>query len=408
MVKRCVVVRRPTYLSGCPIGRDQESGSDIDVLIIKFPSMEAGLPEGIEIISSITSQEMGYKFFKAVSLLQQPLQRILEDRRPDCLIADGMFLWSTDVARMIGILMLVFHGTNSFASSVLDSFQRYEPPKTVTSDDQPFEVPGIPDKIMMTRRKQTTKLRESGADVEITALALYPSATTTRRTNHKGGMQMMPLWHRVKCLRWLDSKKHNSVLYICFGSVSWISAAQLNEIAKGIEESGRDFLWVVRKTNEDEEEWLPKGFEERMKGKGLIIRGWAPQVLILGHETIGGFMTHCGWNSTLESITAEEPMVNWPLSNEQFINEKFITDIPRVGVGVGAHEWSRWMEGKKLLVTKENITKAITEVMLGKEANNMKDRVNALKWMAKRAVEEGGSSHTDLMALLDGLRLNNI
>ncbi|KAE8691530.1 Anthocyanin 3'-O-beta-glucosyltransferase [Hibiscus syriacus] len=405
------------------IERDRELGFEIDVLVIKFPSMEAGLPEGIEVISSITSQEMGFKFFKAVSLLQQPLQRILEDCRPDCLVADGMFPWGYGCCKE-------GWGTKA-VPGIPDkiTMTRRQQPTELRESGANVEITNTTEKPWVTRRQQPTELRESGANVEIT----FPRTGTTyvehyRKTLGRKSWHIGPLSlcnnntedksqrgnandasiDRVKFLRWLDSKKHNSVLYICFGSVSWISAAQLNEIAKGIEESGLDFLWVLRKTNKDEDEWLPKGFDERMKGKGWIIRGWAPQVLILDHEAIGGFMTHCGWNSTLEGITAGVPMVTWPLSNEQFINEKFITDILRVGVGVGAQEWSRWMEGKKLLVTKENVTKAITEVMLGEEANNIRNRVSALKWMAKRAVEECGSSHSDLMALLDGLGLNSI
>ncbi|XWS68062.1 hypothetical protein CRYUN_Cryun04dG0058200 [Craigia yunnanensis] len=429
------------------IEREVKSGIEIDIHIIKFPYMEAGLPEGIENISSITSQEMGLKFIKAVSLLQQPLEQILEDCRPNCLVADAMFPWATEIAMKLGIPRLVFHGTSYFALSVYDSLLRYEPQKNVTSAYEPFEVPGFPDKIKMTRLQQPVELRESRVNDEIKVLMyqaleseitsygvimnsfqelepayveyyrkiagrktwhIGPLSLCSRNTEDKSQRGNSASINRVECLRWLDSKKQNSVLYICFGSVSWFSASQLNEIAKGIEASGQDFIWVVRKVNnEDKEEWLPEGFEERMEGKGWIIRGWAPQVLILDHEAVGGFMTHCGWNSTLESITAGVPMVTWPLSNEQFYNEKLVTEILRVGVAVGAQEWCRWMEVKKFLVTKENITKAVTQLMVGEEASNIRNRVRALKEMAKRAVEEGGSSHSDLKALLDGLRLNS-
>ncbi|XP_022762351.1 scopoletin glucosyltransferase-like [Durio zibethinus] len=429
------------------IERERKLGIEIDIHIIKFPSAEAGLPEGIENISSITSREMGLKFFKAVSLLQQPLEQILEECHPNCLVADAMFPWATEVARKLGIPRLVFNGTSYFALSVIDSLLRYEPWKNITSDYQPFEVPGIPGKIKMTKLQQPVELRESIVDdkmkvlmhqvleSEITSYGVlmnsfqelepayveYYRNIVGRKTWHIGPLSLCnrnteDISQRgnaasidaVECLRWLDSKKHNSVFYICFGSVSWFSAAQLNEIAKGLEASGQDFIWVVRKVNnEDEEEWLPEGFEERLKGKGLIIRGWAPQVLILDHEAVGGFMTHCGWNSTLESITAGVPMVTWPLSNEQFYNEKLVTEILRVGIGVGAQEWSRWMEKRKFLVTKENIIKAVTQLMVGEEANDIRSRASALKLMAKRAVEEGGSSHSDLKALLDGLRLNS-
>lgn len=94
------------------------------------------------------------------------------------------------------------------------------------------------------------------------------------------------------------------------------------------------FKPLVRKDENDNdiEERMPEGFQERMKGKGFIVRGWAAQVLILNHEAVYGFVTHCAWNSTLESITAGVPMVAWPLFGEQFYNEKLITEILKVGV----------------------------------------------------------------------------
>jgi hypothetical protein len=96
-------------------------------------------------------------------------------------------------------------------------------------------------------------------------------------------------------LKWLDSKKPNSVVYICFGSMANFTASQFKEIAGGLESSGHQFIWVVRrnkKSQEDKEDCLPEGFEERMEGKGLIIRGRALQVLILDHEAIGAFVTY--------------------------------------------------------------------------------------------------------------------
>jgi hypothetical protein len=97
-----------------------------------------------------------------------------------------------------------------------------------------------------------------------------------------------------ECLKWLGSKKPNSVVYICFGSMANFTASQLKEIAAGLESSGHQFIWVVRrnkKSQEDKEDCLPEGFEERMEGKGLIIIGRALQVLILDHEAIGAFVT---------------------------------------------------------------------------------------------------------------------
>ncbi|MED6203317.1 UDP-glycosyltransferase, partial [Stylosanthes scabra] len=105
-----------------------------------------------------------------------------------------------------------------------------------------------------------------------------------------------------------------------------------------MEATNKPFIWVIRdgKHLQELENWIKEeGFEERNKDKGLIIRGWAPQVLILSHPAIGGFVTHCGWNSTLEGITAGVPMITWPLFADQFLNEKLVTHVLKVGVSLG-------------------------------------------------------------------------
>ena len=97
---------------------------------------------------------------------------------------------------------------------------------------------------------------------------------------------------------WLDSKPDHSVVYLCFGSLAHVKDAQLDELAAGLESSGKSFLWVVR----GKEAWgPPKGWEERVQDKGLIIRAWAPQTAILAHRAVGAFVMQCGWNSILES-----------------------------------------------------------------------------------------------------------
>ncbi|KAI8532775.1 hypothetical protein RHMOL_Rhmol11G0240500 [Rhododendron molle] len=138
-----------------------------------------------------------------------------------------------------------------------------------------------------------------------------------------------------------------------------------------------------------------------MKDKGLIIRGWAPQVLILGHDTVGGFVTHCGWNSTLEGVSAGVPMVTWPVFAEQFYNEKLVTEILRIGVSVGALKWNTFTVSSGVM--REQIGKAVRRVMVGKDAEEMRNRAKEFKEVTKKAVEEGGSSHTNLNDLIHKL-----
>ena len=426
------------------IERDIEMGSKICILIMKFPSAEAGLPEGCENASSIETLEMVPKFFKAVSLLQQPLEYLLEECRPNCLVADMMFPWATKVASKFGIPRLVFHGTSYFALCVSDCLKRFEPYKSIETDLEPFTVPGLPDKIKLTRlqlpshdkeNSELSKLMDeiSRADLESYGVIMnsfhelepayseHYKKVIGRKAWHIGPVSLCNRDTRDKmqrggvasideneCLRWLAMKKSRSVLYICFGSMSKsdFSATQLFEIAKALAASGQNFIWAVKngeKTKgEDREEWLPEGFEKKIQGKGLIIRGWAPQMLILDHEAVGGFMTHCGWNSALEGITAGVPMVTWPLCAEQFYNEKLITDVLKIGVAVGAQEWSR--HERKILVKKEEIENAITQLMVGEVAEGLRNRTKALKEMARRATEVEGSSYCDLNALIEDLR----
>ncbi|KAL8544133.1 hypothetical protein ACS0TY_004601 [Phlomoides rotata] len=141
------------------------------------------------------------------------------------------------------------------------------------------------------------------------------------------------------CIKWLDEQPSKSVIYLCFGSLGLHSAAQLKEIAQGLERSGHRFLWVVRSPpSEDKSKrflrppepdldaLLPAGFLDRTTDSGLVVKSWAPQVAVLSHESVGGFVTHCGWNSVLESVCAGVPMVAWPLYAEQHMNRDVMVE----------------------------------------------------------------------------------
>lgn len=220
----------------------------------------------------------------------------------------------------------------------------------------------------------------------------------------------LPLWnkeasisidqHQHVCLKWLDTMKVNSVVYVCHGSMAHFSNFQLREIAMGLEASEHKFIWVVRKSEEDGEEWLPEQFEKRMEGKGMIIRGWAPQVMLLEHEAIGAFVTHCGWNSVLEGVIAGVPMVTWPMASEQFYNEKLLTEVLKIGVPVGAKKWVGLIGDE---VHWDALEKAVRRIMEGGEVEEMRKRVKMLSELAKKSVEEDGSSYCDLNALIEEL-----
>ncbi|XP_062177295.1 scopoletin glucosyltransferase-like [Alnus glutinosa] len=426
----------------------QNSPSKITLEFIKFPAKEVGLPEGLENLDSVTNQELHRKFFDALSLLQQPLEDLIQELRPRALVADMFFPWATDTASKFGIPRLVFHGTSFVSMCAMESIKQHEPHKSVSSDTEPFVLPGLPDQIKLTRMQLADHLR-LGMENTLTRLLgrageaekrsfgmivnsfyelepryvdhyrkvigrkawhIGPLSLCNKNAEDKaqrGGNVNAPSIDEHECLKWLASKKPNSVVYICFGTVSKFPPSQLQEIALALEASEQQFIWVVRKDKNDHgqeknnEEWLPEGYEKRMEGKGLIIRGWAPQVLILDHEAVGGFVTHCGWNSALEGISAGLPMVTWPVFAEQFYNEKLITDVLKIGVGVGVQQWVRLVGDR---IKREAIEKAVKEITVGERAEEMRSRAKVFGEMARRAVEEGGSSYSDLGALIEELR----
>lgn len=209
----------------------------------------------------------------------------------------------------------------------------------------------------------------------------------------------------ASCLSWLGKKSAGSVLYVCFGSASFFTTRQLHEIAVGLEGSGHAFIWVVR--DDGDEQWMPEGCEERIEGRGLIIKGWAPQMMILNHEAVGGYLTHCGWNSSLEGICVGLPFVTWPLFAEQPYNERLIVDVLKVGVAVGVKEYSFDPE-ERTVIEAGSIETAVKKLMGDdEEAEERRRRAKELAAMARKAVEEGGSSYelmSDLIRELEGLR----
>ena len=156
------------------------------------------------------------------------------------------------------------------------------------------------------------------------------------------------------------------------------------------------------------EKWIIEdGFEERTRGRGLLIRGWAPQVLILSHPAIGGFLTHCGWNSMLEAVCAGVPMVTWPMFADQFFNEKLVVQVLKIGERVGAEIAIPLGDEEKfgVLVKREEVRDALGKIMIeGKEREDRRERARKLAEMAKIAIEEGGSSYLDIALLIEDIR----
>ncbi|XP_019169295.1 PREDICTED: scopoletin glucosyltransferase-like [Ipomoea nil] len=427
------------------IDRERQLGSQISIRLLEFPYKESGLPEGCEDLSATTTLEQTLSFFNALDHFQGPIERLAAEDRPDCIVAGPMYTWSNDFAAKFGIPRLSFWGTGFFPLCVHNSLHRHKPHEKIESDTEEFVIPDLPDTLTTTKQQIPETLKdnlensfkefleklrkEEEGSYGMVVNSFYelepayvkhcrevmgkkswhigPVSLCNKEEGEKSQRGEAASIGEEECLNWLNSKNPNSVVYVCFGSMSIFSAAQLREIAAGLEASGQPFIWVVKQNMKEEEmkEWMPEGFEETMQDRGLIIRGWAPQVLILDHEAVGGFVTHCGWNSLLEGVTAGVPMVTWPLSAEQFFNEKMVTQILKIGVPVGAQAWTRRTDSRAP-INRENIEIAVKELMIGEEAEERRSRAIALGNMAKKAVEPGGSSDTDLCSLLEELRKN--
>uniref|UniRef100_J3MJN9 Glycosyltransferase n=1 Tax=Oryza brachyantha TaxID=4533 RepID=J3MJN9_ORYBR len=188
------------------------------------------------------------------------------------------------------------------------------------------------------------------------------------------------------CIKWLDKQAMGSVLYVSFGSLASLEYGEFMEVAHGLEKSDHPFLWVVRPDllrgidgfEDRVEEVLLDGFEDRVEGKGKIVQ-WAPQQEVLAHHAVGGFWTHCGWNSVLESI-GEGPMICMPQFADQIINTRYVQAVWGAGFD---------LEGK---LDREKITKAIRKLMSEKEGAEMKRKVGELKNRVAHCLKSNGSS----------------
>ena len=186
------------------------------------------------------------------------------------------------------------------------------------------------------------------------------------------------------CMKWLDTKKIGSVVYISFGSTAALGEEQMVEITSGLKNSSCYFVWVVRKS-----EWkkLPGNVLQEIAENGLVLN-WCLQLEVLAHKAIGCFVTHCGWNSTLEALSLGVPMIVMPQWMDQTTNAKYIMDVWKVGVRIKVDE--------KGIATKEEIELCIREVIGGDKGKEMK--MNLMKWMelAKVAVDRDGSSDKNI------------
>ncbi|KAL3517270.1 hypothetical protein ACH5RR_024172 [Cinchona calisaya] len=187
----------------------------------------------------------------------------------------------------------------------------------------------------------------------------------------------------ARILKWLDGQPPASILFVCFGSLGSLSHAQIHELALGLEMSEKGFLWVIRSSNnnnnnnnaetdDDRRPPLPEGFVERTKGRGLLVSNWAPQAQVLSHGSTGGFLTHCGWNSVLESVVNGMPMIAWPLFAEQRMNAAMLCEDLKIALKPPSNK------GNDGLVGRDVIASSVKNLMEGEEGKQLRRRTKDL------------------------------
>ncbi|EYU19963.1 hypothetical protein ABFS82_06G071500 [Erythranthe guttata] len=206
------------------------------------------------------------------------------------------------------------------------------------------------------------------------------------------------IWKEDKsCISWLDAQASKSVIFVSIGSLAVMTKEQLFEIWYGLVNSGSKFLWVRRPGSvigADAELEIPLELSEGTKERGFIVK-WAPQEEVLGHPAIGGFLTHSGWNSTLESIVEGKPMICWPYFVDQQVNSRYVGEVWKLGLDM------------KDTCDRAVVEKMIREVMVLKKDEFLETAAKMAE-LAKSSVAEGGSSFLDFDRLVEDVKTMKI
>ncbi|KAH7548179.1 hypothetical protein ACOSP7_032463 [Xanthoceras sorbifolium] len=196
------------------------------------------------------------------------------------------------------------------------------------------------------------------------------------------------------CMAWLDKQPPKTVVYVSFGSITTLSREEVIEFWYGLVNSNKRFLWVVRPdlvSGRDGESQVPEKLVEGTKERGYMV-DWVPQEEVLAHRAVGGFLTHSGWNSTLESIVAAQPMICWPYFADQQVNSRFVSEVWKLGLDM------------KDVCDRKVVEKMVNDLMVERRGEFVKSADNMAK-LARGSINEGGSSYSNLDRLKNDIKL---
>ncbi|XP_051151152.1 UDP-glycosyltransferase 74E2-like [Andrographis paniculata] len=370
-----------------------------------------GIPSGID------HEECAQRFLEvAPASVKEAVERIIADSGDvSCIVYDSYLPWALDVAKDLRLLAAPFF-TQSCAVDYLYYLTYAGDLEIPVSGEREITIPGVPplvagdlpsfltghipfptifklavlqfqdvakadwliintfyesEKELVEHMRKLSKVATIGPTV--------PSVYLDRRLADDGDYGLS-LYKPATgaCMEWLSRRVPASVVYVSFGSVTDLGEAQMAELAWGLKLTGKPVLWVVRST---EQRKVP---EECTEGEETLIVAWCPQLDVLSHPAVGCFVSHCGWNSTLEALSLGVPVVAVPQWSDQPTNAKFVTDVWKIGVRAAA--------GEDGVVGREKMKVCVEEVMVGEKGAAI--RRNAAKWkeLARTAMDAGGSS----------------
>lgn len=324
---------------------------------------------------------------------------IITNLKPDLLIYDGFQPWAAKAAAAHGIPSVFFSIANSPSLAFFHHMYTHKNPQTFPHTAIRLKDYELRDLIEQSKYMEQVQDKDEGFAFGVMRLsseivlikscrgieekyADYLSQLSGRKIFFTGVLVSNPQNQEsegLEIMKWLGGRKRGSTLYISFGSENYPSEEQIVEIAKGLEMSDVNFIWVARPPAGEAPAAMPEGFEERTRERGVVVREWAPQAAILAHESVGGFMTHCGWSSISESVWFGVPIVGLPLKYDQTVNARVAVEA---GVGV---EVARGGNGE---FEGGAVAKAVGEVM-GEGGEGFRRRVG--EWRNKMEMEGDGA-----------------
>ncbi|XP_022993595.1 UDP-glycosyltransferase 90A1-like [Cucurbita maxima] len=409
----------------------------ISIINLSFPQNVPGLPAGVESTDTLPSITLFPDLWAATELMQPEFEKQLQALSdPVTFLISDMFLWWTvESASKFGIPRINFSGMSNFNHAIVSSIYQNALFDGVKSSDELITVTDFPwvkfvlddlDEVFWHADRRTclhfqliTKSVHAATNsYGLIVNSFYELEPTFCDYSSDGGMGMTwnigPLClaqtstqklqtHQPNktgtWLEWLEAKlrRGEPVLYVAFGSQAEISSEQMKEIEIGLEESEVSFLWARK----DEE--IGDGFEERVKERGIVVREWVDQWEVLNHESVKGFLSHCGWNSVVESLSCGVPVLAFPLVADQALNARMVVEELRAGMRTV--ECGGLVKG---FVKGKGLQRLVRELMEGEKGKEVRKRAMEISAMAKKAMAENGSSWRDLEQLVHKMCSNQL